>query len=326
MALIVEVLHPRTGAVVSRRRIAATPFTIGRALDNTLVLDDPHVDARHAVIVVQPETGDHVIEDAGSLNGVHTLAHGRSPRLRLISGSEVQVGRTTLRIRDDADPVAPALPLRASGRAAGTSDGRTFARLVYCAAVFVGAGFLAWLGTYGKSSMGEALALGLGMAALAAFWAGVWAIVARVVIHQGRFVAHLTIATSLILFGTVVGVAGGWVEFLWPDSTVWEAVSFIIGVAVVPVAVALHLAHASHLSPMRRWRAGAVVGAVIVALVGVFSLAEDDDAFTDVPVFSASVQTLRPSLVPQLDPAGLKASHAALREKVDKLVDEAETP
>ena len=52
MALIVEVLrHGRGGEVRERLRLTDVPVTIGRALDNALVLDDPHVDAHHARLV-----------------------------------------------------------------------------------------------------------------------------------------------------------------------------------------------------------------------------------------------------------------------------------
>jgi hypothetical protein len=110
VALILEVLDPRTREVRSRTRLDALPLVLGRGLDNDLVLDDPYVDPRHARIAAD-ETGGLVLEDLGSLNGlVAGDGLGRTHRLPLRPRLEVRVGRTTLRFRDSAEPVPAALP------------------------------------------------------------------------------------------------------------------------------------------------------------------------------------------------------------------------
>lgn len=322
MALIVEVLHPRTGAVVSRRRVGSAPFTIGRALDNALVLDDPHVDAHHAGIVIDGETGDVLVEDRGSLNGIQTDSHPRAERVRVRSGAEVRLGRTTLRFRDESDPVAAAIPLHGVALDANTKwHQQALPRLAFCFAVYLFLGWLAWLDTATRSGTNEALGIGLAFAGLNALWAGIWAIVARVVIHQGRFVAHFTIATFFFLVTMLLGTFNQWVQFLWPDLAGWSTLTTTVTLVLLSASVAMHLANASWLSRARRWRAGVIVSAVVVALGGVFALA-DDDGFTDVPEFSPRLVSIMPRLVPQLAPDELREAHAGLRADVDALADE----
>jgi hypothetical protein len=320
MALIIEVLNPRTGAVTSRRRVAAMPFTIGRALDNALVLEDPHVDARHAVLMVDEATGDVVAVDQGSVNGIQTIDQGRAERVRVRSGAELRVGRTTLRFRDEADPVPPAIPLHGAAVLDGPRGG-ALPRLAFFLAVFVLVGWLSWLDTTNRAGTIDALQAGLGLGGATAIWAGIWALVARAVIHQGRFLTHLTIASALTLLTVLLGAADEWVTFLWPDVRTWTFINTAASLALLSASVAFHLANASLLSPARRWRAGAIVSVMFVALFGLFALA-DDDGFTDVPTFSSRIETLRPSLVPKLDPARLREVHAELRADVDKLVEE----
>jgi hypothetical protein len=321
VALIVEVLHPRTGAVVTRRRVATFPFTIGRGFDNALVLDDPHVDARHAALTLDPESGDVIAEDLGSVNGIQTDVHERAPLVRVRGGATIRVGRTPLRFRDEAEPLPPAVPLNVpSVHGPARWHERGVVRLAFCAAVFVVLGWLSWLASVTRSGSNEAVTAALGFVMLTAAWAGIWALVARVVIHQGRFLTHFTIATALTLLGMLLGQLGEWVGFLAPDGVIWPLVASVLGLGLLTASVALHLANATHLSRMRRWRAGVIVSAVLVGLGGLFTMVEDD-GFTDVPTFSATVLPLRPSLVPTLTPDELRAVHEELRGKVDSLPD-----
>lgn len=321
MALIIEVLNPRTGAVTSRRRVAAMPFTIGRALDNALVLEDPHVDARHAVLAADEASGDLILEDLGSVNGLQTRLHGRAVRLRVRSGAEVRLGRTTLRFRDESDPIPPAIPLHGTAAGPQAFSGAALPRILFCIGVFALLGWTSWLGTTARSGASEALGLTLALAGGTALWAGAWALVSRSITHQGRFLTHLTIASFLTLLTMMLGTADEWVDFLWPDGRGWDVTNALLSLGLLAASIALHLAVATYLSPARRWRAGVTVSVVFVVLFGLFALS-DDDSFTDVPTYSSRIETLRPSLVPKLDPAALQQVHADLRADVDRLIAE----
>lgn len=66
-----------------------TPFTLGRSPDNALVMDDPTVSGRHALI--QAEAEGWVLQDMDSTNGVRV--NGRREReATLQPGDRVQVG------------------------------------------------------------------------------------------------------------------------------------------------------------------------------------------------------------------------------------------
>ena len=101
----IEVLG-RDGEVVARERIDTPEARIGRAFDNDMVLDDPHV-APHHLRVLRGEDGALVAEDLGTKNGLYA-EHGaeRVVRLGLALDPGLRIGRTTLRVHDASRPVA----------------------------------------------------------------------------------------------------------------------------------------------------------------------------------------------------------------------------
>ena len=109
----VEVLD-RHGEVAARHRfddIARWPVRVGRAPDNDIVLDDPHVAPHHAQISMDRDGNLH-IDDEGTLNGViNESTHQRQARIACTSQPLVRLGRTRLRIRDGREHVAPELAL-----------------------------------------------------------------------------------------------------------------------------------------------------------------------------------------------------------------------
>jgi hypothetical protein len=319
MALIVEVLHPRTGEVRQRFRLERFPARLGRQLDNDLVLDDPYVDAHHAQFVQDPD-GTLVLEDLGSLNKLSTIAHARAERVRCAPGAEVRVGRTALRIRDAAGPIAAAIPI---GGAADAVAHAWYERPAARVASILGAGALfglsAWLGTSERDGATVALTAALGFLLLGIIWAGVWAVGGRIVVGQFRFVAHLAIASWMGILSIVLGGATNWVEFLSPDNGIAEGAQGLFLLVASGAMISLHLAEASHLTRARRWRAGASVCALALLIAGAFSLA-DEDAFTDVPEFSSVIKSAPVGLVPKQSVPEFEAVLADLRAGVDSLL------
>ncbi len=318
MAMIVEVLHARTGTVLSRARVDALPFTLGRALDNALVLDDPHVDARHARLVAEDGGGALLIEDLDSLNGVQAGEVTGARLIRLRPGAEVTLGRTRLRFRDETEEVPPALPLHAAPVREGPLrwHERAGVRLMLSFGVFALLGFQTWLASTDGTGANLAVGAVVGLAALTAMWAGVWAVVARVVIHRPRFVAHFSIAAAAMFVSTAVGTVGTWFLFLFPAVESLTVLTVVVNLGVLVAVVAAHLANATAMPPAKRWRAGAATVGVVLLLGAAFALA-DDGAFTDVPEFSSVIKPLRVEVVPTVDAGGLLAMQAELRDVVD---------
>jgi FHA domain len=100
----------RTGPEAGRRLELGVEMSIGRQ-DCDLVLEDPEVSRRHAVL---RRSGDSVVvEDLDSTNG--TFVNGERIRgsIKVDAGDQVRVGRTTLEIEPDprADDTMVSIPL-----------------------------------------------------------------------------------------------------------------------------------------------------------------------------------------------------------------------
>jgi pSer/pThr/pTyr-binding forkhead associated (FHA) protein len=77
--------------------LGEAPITLGRAADNTLVLDDDYASGHHARL--RPYDGGWLVEDLGSTNGTFldkTKVTGATP---VPVGVPVRIGKTALELR-----------------------------------------------------------------------------------------------------------------------------------------------------------------------------------------------------------------------------------
>lgn len=322
MALIVEVLRPgRAGEVRERVRLGDAPLTIGRALDNGLVLDDPHVDAHHARLVRDPD-GNVVLEDLGSVNRIDTTWEGRRDRVPVTHGTTVTLGRTTLRIRDEQAVVPAAIPLHAAS-AGAEAPARWHERTDGRAGIIAGALAIAAIDTWLQSTERGAASAVFGTllvgAAMTIAWAGIWAIAGRVVLGQFRFLAHVTVVALAFAAFAVIDLLDGWSAFLFPSVESFALFQTFAMVGLLASLVAWHLGSATHLPRAQRWRIGAIAGVVVLSLLGVSALLEEE-AFTEAASFSGVIKPLSTSLVPTESTEEFTKSITDLRGEIDSLL------
>jgi hypothetical protein len=209
----IEVMS-RHGEVAARERIDAPEARIGRAFDNDVVVDDPHV-APHHLRIFRGEDGELVAEDLGTLNGLYA-EHGtrRIERLTLAREPGIRIGRTTLRVHDGAHAVAPErllAPPRAHAAWAGALG------VVLIALILL----LGWLGLTTEATANLILLPVLGFATVIVLWSGMWALFSRVFFGQARFALQLRIALTAVLALFVWEQAADYVAFgfAWRDLT-----------------------------------------------------------------------------------------------------------
>ena len=237
------------------------PVRIGRALDNDVVLTDPHVAARH--LTLDDAGGGVLVMDTGdTVNGVTIGLRRIGARMRAtlqLEGEplDLAVGRTRLRVRLAETALAPELPL------AGLQvrHPRLWPSLVMAALVVAGVAFGSYLDTDPDNfvrGVGSTLLVGLTAAAL---WCGAWALLSKTITRQGHFGWHLRVfvVAALVMLG--LNVLPGLLAFAlsWPWLTDF---SFIATFAVGATALYFHLLGIEPARPRRlRWvvATGAVV-------------------------------------------------------------------
>jgi hypothetical protein len=349
MALILEIRDARGHA--SWHRLDRFPITLGRALSNDVIVEDPYADGVHARILLD-DGGSAVIVDAGTTNGLIIGGVRATDAVRLVAGIELRMGRTLLRIRSVNEPVPPALvdsqeaglglqpspsPGLTSPPVAVQGDGpaarkpwaswrtwttwvtRTAAgRVTMISATLTAVALNAWWGNTGKSSGMPVFTTLIGAGALLMLWSSIWAAATRGPDRRFHLAGHLAVASLVTL--TLLGytIADEWLVFLFPDATVLPVVSSVVLLGAVAWVVAAHLAVPGLLTPRKRWRAGFIVSGVLLLLIGMGTLL-DDDEFSDVPVFAQQVKNVPLSLIPS---ASTEEFLAVLREVKDR-ADEA---
>lgn len=94
--VLVIVDGPLVGVTVT---LTSQPVTLGRASDNTVVLDDEFVSAHHARVFQDPRSGSWAVEDFKSTNGTFVNEQRISGAVMLPAGVPVRIGATTFELR-----------------------------------------------------------------------------------------------------------------------------------------------------------------------------------------------------------------------------------
>lgn len=248
----IEVLS-RHGEVSARERIEAPEARIGRAFDNDVVVNDPHVAAHH-LRIFRGEDGELIAEDLGSLNGLYS-EHGakRLERLPLAGEPGIRIGRTTLRVHDAAHAVAPETPLtppRAHARWSAGLGAVLLAMLL----------LLQWLNLTSEPSANAIILPLLGFAAAVALWSGTWAVLSRVFFGQARFALQLRIALTASIALELWDELSDSLSF----SFAWRELAEFAGLGAWAVLAAACYAHLHAIGP-RHMRAAV---SIVVALMG----------------------------------------------------------
>jgi hypothetical protein len=314
MSWVVELLH-RDGSVLARVPVSAAPsmdgadpaaaFRIGRALDNDLVVDDPHCAAHHARLDIAAD-GSAKLVDLGTRNGIVTGRNKRASVFEIKNDEPFRLGHTQIRVRSSDWPVAaervlsrrPVWPLALLGLALVLGYGA----------------WQLWLGDlqerapkyfYGLSSLAAGLCL----------WSAMYALLGRLLTGVDRFFSHMAIASTGYLLGNLIlnslellAFSASW---LWPVR-ITEPV--IVIVAAMTVRFHLRLADPRHWPTLR-------IGVVVVACVAIaIPLAQrwvSHKRLTDVQTLSSvehpAIRLAQPVTLQEFSTAA-----ARLRARVDK--------
>lgn len=247
----IEVLD-RDGRVRHALQVAAWPVNIGRAIDNDLVLDDPHVAPHHAVI----EAGAGGSPQLRVLSGRNGMRWGRR---HLLPGGEpvpiggrgtppagsaaieLTAGLTRLRLRRPADALEPERDVATAGNDhVGTL---VLALLLW---MWILAEHAIGLDPGSKASdwlpplVGAPLALG--------GWCLMWALASKIFQHRFEFWPHVAVAVRGLLAVEVANFALIWLSGL----SGWPGFGRLVTGGTAAIGVVTLWAHARLVLPQQR--------------------------------------------------------------------------
>lgn len=267
MTLALLEARDRNGTLLGIVPVTRWPVTVGRGLDNDLVLDDPHLAARHLRIDRLTAGGDGTggtvtVEVLDTNNGVslRRQRHARGDRFEWPAGHDLSIGRLHLVLRLADAPLAAEQPLPRFtwGRAAVT--GGAIAAML---ALQLGRG---WLETDESrrflQQLPFAVAYLLGAVLL---WAGLWALATRIFTGQQHFWRHVRIACVTFVVTQVLMAAAQILGGMFS----WELLARFAWIGAVTVGAVGLLAHLLVIAPRRRnLLAGSLAALVLLGVTG----------------------------------------------------------
>ncbi len=252
------------GRVQQAWDIGAWPVSIGRALDNQIVLHDPQVAAQHALLDIDGE-GRLVLTVGASRNGVRieegtaTLTLTQGQRTVLAPLAAWHVGTGTLRVRRAEDPLADEQPLIA--RSGGPMPRAPLVALA--AALLAWMAATLWLQNDPTSTWEAYLPPLVALIGGVLAWAALWGLASKLFTRRFAWLPHLRIvlmyALAAVLVESVLGVVAYAADWPWASRS-RDVVSWAIGAAM--------LAHHLRLvAPAHPRRVNAFVGGMAVMAV-----------------------------------------------------------
>lgn len=254
---LIEVFE-RDGRMGRSASVRRWPLTLGRALDNDVVLDDPHVAAHHATL--QPGADGRLQLQVGdSINGVAVgkAHHPAGAQVALPpEGATLQLGGVKLRLRLPQEQLAPerALPALARAHLAGP----LLAGLALMALALLDH----WLSLDPGADTAAWLPMVVGLPVVLAGWCGLWALASKLFQHRFDFVGHLRIALPWLLTIEVVD----FVSTPLAASLGWSWLWRLVGPLQLLLALLMLRAHLTQVLPQSSRAVSTVL--VVAALVG----------------------------------------------------------
>ena len=271
-------LHERDGHAVRMVDVWQWPLRLGRALDNHVVIDDPHVAAHHAELLLG-DNGELLLRALPSHNGTRLDGRLVAQSTPMPAHSALlQLGTSTLRLRRAGETLAPEKLLAARGRRAWLPAAAVATALLllmlanHWLTLDPGADYTAWVQVL------------VGLGSLLAAWCGLWALMSKLFQRRFDFNGHLRIALPWAL-------AMALTDALWPQGAASLALPGLWLLAaplqMLLLALLVH-AHLAHVLPLHR-RAVTASVAVVTLAGGALSAAltyRASDSFFSAPYMS----------------------------------------
>jgi len=264
MEIVFEVVN-RSGRVLERHRSRGTELTIGRAFDNKLILSDETVSPHHARIETT-DRGAVVLRDLDSLNGIRNEQHERvTEKMPLHSGSEYSFGRARVRIYSTTHAVSDTVRIGGLDWLANRlGNAWVLASIVSLAALV--AIIEQWLHT---SSVVQWQQMGIGVVGVmtaAVIIAMFWAIVGRIIKHEGRFKTQLAIILLYLLLQSAIYF--GYEILLFNSLHALVSTTLSVGLSFLLLCTLfwLNLHIATNQANAQRWQFAATISTILLCL------------------------------------------------------------
>ena len=202
------------------------PISIGRGYDNDIILADPHICARH-LLVVDAEDDGWRARDLGSVNGIQGKAD-QAAEIAISSGDEIIIGKTHLRFFAPDHPVPKTRNVhdKTSLLEASRALAIVWALLSVLVLVFAVSDYM---GRTEDVQVQKLIAGTLPVLAGVLIWSAGWSLLAYIVRHRMHFNYFLGVSVAYVVLDIVLEKIVGIVSFNIVNVWMAEALSYFTG-------------------------------------------------------------------------------------------------
>lgn len=297
--LILAQRHPHDDGVPTYQAIVHFPAVLGRGLGCDVIIPDPYVAARQAVLRATDEGWE--VSDLGGRNPTRLNGAALQPNVwqRLRSGDRLMLGRQQIDVFAPEHAVADTLPMPKEG-GLYHALGRPYVALpVFLLTLATAAGW-SYLGVWSDTPAMTVAVTVAGCFFVTLVWAGMWSVVGRLTTHRSRFLSQLGIVglyifVSLWLSALLVGA-----DFLLSSDMTAKAIStgvqglLLAWLAYGSLSVATELPRRRRLQGALGFAAGLVISIVCLGAISA-------QGFNPTPPFSTTLEPSLSSFAPAVD-------------------------
>jgi len=196
MAIVLELLS-RKNIPIKHYKFEQDYVCVGRDFNNDLRLDDPYVCPSHMLVALDPESGQLMINDCQSTNGIKVNNH-YVKQAKLNAHDVIKIGRTRLRVIDTTIPQPTALPLSELEENLNWLNQVMFAMGLFCLCLSYLL-FSSYLDSAKGFSLVKALPADLTKLAVFSLWPLTFAILAKVVKKESHIVSQFSLTWLVLL-------------------------------------------------------------------------------------------------------------------------------
>ncbi|MGS2721220.1 FHA domain-containing protein [Paraglaciecola aestuariivivens] len=274
MAIVLELLS-RKNIPIKHYKFEQDYVCVGRDFNNDLRLDDPYVCPSHMLVAIDPESGQLIVNDCQSTNGIKV--NNKFVRQATLNSHDIiKIGRTRLRIIDTKVALPDAIPLSELEEKLSWLNHSFLAVTLACCclAMLLYSRYLDSIETF---NLAKALPAELGKLAVFCLWPLIFAILAKIVKKESHIVSQFSLTWLVILFANGIIFLQKFTVFnLHPGA--WLAwVELIVLTLIVGGFIWLSLFIAFHQTTRRRNIIASVMTSVLIAPIYVLGFLTEAD-------------------------------------------------
>lgn len=316
--VVIEIIGSE-GKTPRFERPGMSVIRIGRALDNDVIIDDPYIDAHHAVVdVSDPE--NWCITDLASQNGTFK-ARKTIDSTSLVSGDELVIGKTRIRLfnRDHRVPAARSLADLEHRLLSFDSMPLTIGLVLILAAWPCVELYLSAFGNALKPNQFIVAATSLlGSAVLIAAF---WSLIARLIRGEARFHVLFNITMLLGLVSAILRPVVNVISYNFPGAGLEQVANLLVSAALGGFYMYLVLLLCTRLSSPLSQGIAVILATVSIGTYAITQYSGKDD-FQPYPIYDGVVYA-PPFLLRHGDsPAEFRQQLPDVFARADKLVED----